>query len=95
MVRPGSRSFFKHEQAGVIDLVMCDHDPNTLYASTFEALRRTWGLSKLADRTAASSNRLMAATPGKTSRAIQAFLPTISAGSVLHTPRRSQIESRR
>ncbi|MDA9858781.1 hypothetical protein N9D23_11735 [Rubripirellula sp.] len=35
---------FKHEQAGVIDLVMCDHDPNTLYASTFEALRRTWGL---------------------------------------------------
>jgi photosystem II stability/assembly factor-like uncharacterized protein len=36
---------FKHEQAGVIDLVMCDHDPNTLYASTFEALRRTWGLS--------------------------------------------------
>ncbi|MEM1068916.1 MAG: glycosyl hydrolase, partial [Planctomycetota bacterium] len=35
---------FKHEQAGVIDLVMCGHDPNTLYASTFEAIRRTWGL---------------------------------------------------
>jgi len=36
--------FFKHEQAGVIDLVMCDHDPNILYASTFEVFRRTWGL---------------------------------------------------
>lgn len=36
--------FFKHEQAGVIDLVMCDHDPNILYASTFEVSRRTWGL---------------------------------------------------
>jgi len=36
--------FFKHEQAGVIDLVMCDHDPNVLYASTFQILRRTWGL---------------------------------------------------
>ncbi len=36
--------FFKHEQAGVIDLVMCEHDPNVLYASTFEILRRTWGL---------------------------------------------------
>ncbi|WP_419195023.1 WD40/YVTN/BNR-like repeat-containing protein [Novipirellula herctigrandis] len=36
--------FFKHEQAGVIDLVMCDHDPNILYASTFEIHRRTWGL---------------------------------------------------
>ena len=36
--------FFKHEQAGVIDLVMCDHDPSTLYASTFEVFRRTWGL---------------------------------------------------
>ena len=35
---------FKHEQAGVIDLVMCDHDPSILFASTFEALRRTWGL---------------------------------------------------
>ena len=23
---------------------MCDHDPNILYASTFEAFRRTWGL---------------------------------------------------
>jgi len=34
--------FFKHEQAGVIDLVMCEDDPNTLYASTFEILRRTW-----------------------------------------------------
>ena len=36
--------FFKHKQAGVIDLVMCEHDPNVLYASTFEVLRRTWGL---------------------------------------------------
>ena len=36
--------FFKHEQAGVIDLVMCDHDPDILYASTFEVSRRTWGL---------------------------------------------------
>jgi photosystem II stability/assembly factor-like uncharacterized protein len=36
--------FFKHEQAGVIDLVMCDHDPDVLYASTFQVLRRTWGL---------------------------------------------------
>ena len=36
--------FFKHEQAGVIDLVMCDHNPDILYASTFEAFRRTWGL---------------------------------------------------
>jgi len=36
--------FFKHEKAGAIDLVMCDHDPNILYASTFEVLRRTWGL---------------------------------------------------
>lgn len=36
--------FFKHEQAGVIDLVMCAHDPNILYASTFEVIRRTWGL---------------------------------------------------
>ena len=35
---------FKHEQAGAIDLVMCDHDPNILYASTFEVFRRTWGL---------------------------------------------------
>ena len=34
--------FFKHEQAGVIDLVMCENDPDTLYASTFEILRRTW-----------------------------------------------------
>jgi photosystem II stability/assembly factor-like uncharacterized protein len=38
------RIFFKHEQAGVIDLVMCEHDPNILYASTFEVFRRTWGL---------------------------------------------------
>jgi photosystem II stability/assembly factor-like uncharacterized protein len=37
--------FFKHPQAGVIDLVMCEHDPNILYASTFELLRRTWGLT--------------------------------------------------
>ncbi|MEE8103982.1 MAG: glycosyl hydrolase [Planctomycetota bacterium] len=36
--------FFKHEQAGVIDLVMCDHDPSVLYASTFQCFRRTWGL---------------------------------------------------
>ncbi|MHC5027123.1 MAG: WD40/YVTN/BNR-like repeat-containing protein, partial [Planctomycetota bacterium] len=36
--------FFKHEQAGVIDLVMCEHDPDVLYASTFEIFRRTWGL---------------------------------------------------
>lgn len=36
--------FFKHEQAGVIDLVMCQHDPRILYASTFQVLRRTWGL---------------------------------------------------
>ncbi|MGI9518709.1 MAG: WD40/YVTN/BNR-like repeat-containing protein, partial [Pirellulaceae bacterium] len=36
--------FFKHEQAGVIDLVLCDHDPGILYASTFQLLRRTWGL---------------------------------------------------
>jgi hypothetical protein len=36
--------FFKHEQAGVIDLVMCDQDPSVLYASTFEIFRRTWGL---------------------------------------------------
>jgi len=36
--------FFKHEQAGVIDLVMCEHDPETLYASTFEVIRRTWNL---------------------------------------------------
>jgi photosystem II stability/assembly factor-like uncharacterized protein len=36
--------FFKHEQAGVIDLVMCEDDPNVLYASTFEVFRRTWGL---------------------------------------------------
>ena len=36
--------FFKHEQAGVIDLVMCDHDPMILYASTFQVFRRTWGL---------------------------------------------------
>ncbi len=36
--------FFKHEQAGVIDLVLCEHDPNILYASTFEVIRRTWGL---------------------------------------------------
>ncbi len=36
--------FFKHPQAGVIDLVMCKHDPNILYASTFEVFRRTWGL---------------------------------------------------
>jgi len=36
--------FFKHEQAGVIDLVMAEHDPNVLYASTFEVFRRTWGL---------------------------------------------------
>jgi photosystem II stability/assembly factor-like uncharacterized protein len=35
---------FKHPQAGVIDLVMAEHDPNILYASTFELLRRTWGL---------------------------------------------------
>lgn len=33
--------FFKHGQAGVIDLVMCDHDPSVLYASTFEIFRRT------------------------------------------------------
>lgn len=38
------RIFFKHEQAGVIDLVMCEHNPNILYASTFEIFRRTWGL---------------------------------------------------
>ncbi len=37
--------FFKHEQAGVIDLVMCENDPDTLYASTFEILRRTWILN--------------------------------------------------
>jgi photosystem II stability/assembly factor-like uncharacterized protein len=36
--------FFKHEQAGVIDLVMTDNDPDVLYASTFEVFRRTWGL---------------------------------------------------
>ena len=36
---------FKHEQSGVIDLVMCGHDPNVLYASTFEAFRRTGGLT--------------------------------------------------
>ncbi len=36
--------FFKHEQAGVIDLVMCEHDPNVMYASTFQILRRTWQL---------------------------------------------------
>jgi photosystem II stability/assembly factor-like uncharacterized protein len=36
--------FFKHEQAGVIDLVLCDNDPDVLYASTFEIIRRTWGL---------------------------------------------------
>ncbi len=36
--------FFKHEQAGVIDLVLCEHNPNILYASTFEIFRRTWGL---------------------------------------------------
>jgi photosystem II stability/assembly factor-like uncharacterized protein len=36
--------FFKHEQAGVIDLVMCDDRPSVLYASTFEVLRRTWQL---------------------------------------------------
>jgi len=36
--------FFKHEQAGVIDLVLCGHDPNILFASTFEVSRRTWGL---------------------------------------------------
>ena len=39
------RIFFKHEQAGVIDLVMCDDNPDVLYASTFEVLRRTWGLT--------------------------------------------------
>ena len=38
------RILFKHEQAGAIDLVMCEHNPNVLYASTFEVLRRTWGL---------------------------------------------------
>ncbi|VVS91813.1 WD40/YVTN/BNR-like repeat-containing protein [Desulfoluna spongiiphila] len=36
--------FFKHEQAGVIDLVLCEHDPTILYAATFEVFRRTWGL---------------------------------------------------
>jgi photosystem II stability/assembly factor-like uncharacterized protein len=35
---------FKHEQAGAIDLVMCEHDTNILYASTFQILRRTWEL---------------------------------------------------
>jgi len=34
--------FFKHEQAGAIDLILCEDDPETLYASTFEILRRTW-----------------------------------------------------
>ncbi len=34
--------FFKHEQAGVIDLVMSENEPDTLYASTFEILRKTW-----------------------------------------------------
>jgi len=34
--------FFKHEQAGVIDLVMDESNPDILYASTFEILRRTW-----------------------------------------------------
>jgi photosystem II stability/assembly factor-like uncharacterized protein len=34
--------FFKHEQAGVIDLVLDESNPDVLYASTFEILRRTW-----------------------------------------------------
>jgi len=34
--------FFKHEQAGVIDLVMDESNPDVLYASTFEFIRRTW-----------------------------------------------------
>ena len=34
--------FFKHEQAGVIDLVMDESNPNVLYASTFEMIRHTW-----------------------------------------------------
>jgi len=42
--RSWEKIFFKHEQAGVIDLVMTDNDPNVLYASTFEVFRRTWGL---------------------------------------------------
>ncbi len=35
---------FKHEQAGAIDLWLCEHDTNVLYASTFQIFRRTWGL---------------------------------------------------
>jgi len=38
------RIYFKHEQSGVIDFVMCEHDPSVLYASTFQIFRRTWGL---------------------------------------------------
>ncbi|MHC4959113.1 MAG: VPS10 domain-containing protein, partial [Planctomycetota bacterium] len=34
--------FFKHELAGVIDLVLCEHDPKILYASTMQFIRRAW-----------------------------------------------------
>jgi len=42
--RTWEQVFFKHEQTGVIDLVLCEHNPRVLYASTFEIFRRTWGL---------------------------------------------------
>ena len=35
---------FQHEQAGAIDLWLCEHNTNILYASTFEIFRRTWAL---------------------------------------------------
>ena len=35
---------FEHEQAGAIDLWLCEHDTDILYASTFQIFRRTWGL---------------------------------------------------
>ncbi|MBW2327642.1 MAG: hypothetical protein JRF45_14460, partial [Deltaproteobacteria bacterium] len=87
--------FFKHEQAGVIDLVMCENDPDTLYASTFEILRRTWildaggpnsGIFKMpVARIAVSSNPLTAVTPGRTSQRIRACRKATGVVSVLHT----------
>lgn len=52
---------FQHEQAGAIDLWLCEHDTDILYASTFEIFRRTWGL-----RAGGPNSRIFKSTDGGT-----------------------------
>ncbi len=39
------RVLFVDEYTGAVDLVMDSHDPETLYAATYQRLRRTWGFN--------------------------------------------------